>query len=237
MIVRSFLLLYSVVFTLSSPLATASVTSSDIKASVSLFMDGYIQQLQESYGDEVRIEYHIRSLDPRLAMADCPHKPISELKSPNSIGNINIRVSCQQGQPWSLFVPVSVDLFRPIVVTTLPTAKGSTLTASQLELREMDVSQINGSYFTRIEDVTGNQASRPLNADSVIVAGYIEPPLLVKRGESVMITAKSGGLLVKISGTALADGHLGEQIRVRNNQSKRIVDAVVDALGQVVIPL
>ncbi|NEP50997.1 MAG: flagellar basal body P-ring formation protein FlgA, partial [Moorea sp. SIO3C2] len=53
---------------------------------------------------------------------------------------------------------------------------------------------------------------------------YLEQPLLIKRGDSVVVTARTGTLTVKMPGTALMDGHRGEQISVRNKQSNRVVD-------------
>ena len=56
---------------------------------------------------------------------------------------------------------------------------------------------------------------------------------MIKRGESVVMTAKSGALQVRIQATALTDGHAGEQISVRNKQSKRVVEARVIGPGKV----
>ncbi len=237
MIVRSFFILFSTLTCLLSGAAYGDVDAEEIKAQVSLFMDQHIALLAEDYGDAVRIEYTVNSLDSRLSMKDCPDTLETELKSRSNIGRVNIRVSCNELNPWSLYVPVDVDLYRPVVTTISPIAKGEMLTRGELEMREMDISQLNGSYFTVMEEVTGMQAKRPIRADKPVIANYLEPPLLIKKGEQVQMTARSGGLIVKIAGIALMDGHKGQQISVRNNQSKRVVEARVSGPGQVSIQL
>ena len=237
MIVRNFFIVFSALSGLLNGMAYGDVGAEDIKARVSVFMDDYIVMLADDYGNNVRIEYTINNLDARLAMKDCPGKLEAELKSRNSIGRVNIHVSCNQQNPWSLYVPVDVDLFRPIVTTIAPIAKGARLTRAGLEMREVNISQLNGAYFSVMEEVIGMQAKRLIRADKAVIANYLEPPLLIKKGEQVQMTARSGGLVVKIAGVALMDGHKGQQISVRNNQSKRVVEARVSGPGQVVIQL
>lgn len=242
MIVRNFFLFFRtlvlrVVVCLYACVSYGDVGAEDIKARVSVFMDDYVAQLSEDYKVGVRVEYSVNILDPRLAMKDCPHELETELKSRNSIGRVNIRVSCNEQNPWSLYVPVDVNLFRPIVTTISPIAKGEVLTKAELEMREVDISQLNGAYFTAMEEVIGMQAKRPIRADKTVIANYLSPPLLIKKGEQVQMTARSGGLVVKIAGVALMDGHKGQQISVRNNQSKRVVEARVSGPGQVAIQL
>ncbi len=237
MIVRSFFIFFSALICLYTGYSYGDVSAEDIKARVSVFMEDHIALLQDDYGDKVRIEYSVNTLDARLSMKDCPDDLEVELKSRNSIGRVNIRVSCNEQNPWSLYVPVDVDLYRPIVTTITPVAKGEQLTRAELEMREMDISQLNGTYFTRMDEVIGMQAKRPIRADKPVIANYLEPPLLIKKGEQVQMTARSGGLVVKIAGVALMDGHKGQQISVRNNQSKRVVEARVSGPGQVSIQL
>lgn len=220
-----------------SQTASAKLNSSDIKSTVDQFMQQHVAQLSSSYGDSARIEYQIKNLDPRLSLADCGAPLDLELTSQNSVGRVNIKVSCQQLQRWSIYVPVEIDLFRPVVSTVLPVARGEQLTADQLELREMNISNINGSYYIDPAEVIGMQARRVLSADQAVIAQYIEPPIIIKKGESVLMTAQTSGLVVKIPAIALSDGRIGQQISVRNKQSKRVVEARVSAPGQVTVTM
>ncbi len=62
-------------------------------------------------------------------------------------------------------------------------------------------------------------------------------PILIKRGDAVTITAEGDGLSVKMPGVAMSDGRRGEQIRIKNNNSAKIVDAQVTEPGEVAVPM
>ena len=61
----------------------------------------------------------------------------------------------------------------------------------------------------------------------------VKEPIIIKRGDVVMIIAKAGALSVKSAGVAINDGRLGQQIQVKNKASKRIVVARVISSKQV----
>ncbi|MGI2801365.1 flagellar basal body P-ring formation chaperone FlgA, partial [Photobacterium damselae] len=56
---------------------------------------------------------------------------------------------------------------------------------------------------------------------------------MVCRNDKVVISAGQPGLKIITQGTALSDGTLGEQIRVKNNRSNKIISAQVSAVGEV----
>jgi flagellar basal body P-ring formation protein FlgA len=237
MIVRSFLLLFSVLVPMVGNHSHASTKPEDIQARVSTYMNEYREQLMVQYGPSVRIEYEISNVDPRLSMADCEQPLTVKLKAQSKIGRANLKVSCFKGSAWSIYVPATIKLYRKVVVTTMPIARQAKLSEAALELQERDVSTLRGTYFTAMEKVQGMQARRPLQPGSPVLANQIEPPIMIKRGESVLMSASSGSLQVKIPAKALMDGRIGDQISVQNRQSKRVVEAKVVGPGHVVVPM
>lgn len=237
MIVRSFLLAFGLSTALMSYPALGAMDREQILQAATDFLTQHTAELASQYGDTNRVEFTLSPLDPRLSMADCPRPLSTELKSVNTVGRVNIKVSCQHTNRWSLYVPAEIKLYRSVVSVSSPVAKGELLSASRLLLHEMEVSKLSGTYFTRIEDVAGQQAKRPLRPNKPVIASHLEPPVIIKRGDAVLMTANSGGLMVKIPGIALKDGHKGEQISVRNSQSKRVVEARVTAPGQVSVAM
>lgn len=235
MIVRSFILLLAVLLVAICQPANGSVGSEEIRRNVSQFLTTHVDQIAKAHGDQVRIDYTISTIDARLAMNDCSQALVTELKSQNPVGRINIRVSCPGKHLWSLYIPVDINLYKPVVTAVIPIARGTILANELLEMREMNVSKLTGTYFIDIDHVIGMQAKRPLRANIPVIATHLQQALLIKRGDSVMMTAQSGNLVVKIPGIALTDGHKGQQISVRNSQSKRVVEGKVSALGQVTI--
>jgi flagella basal body P-ring formation protein FlgA len=211
----------------------AATSADDIHAVVNQFTEQHIAALQQQYGTDTRIESKINHLDPRLSLADCPSALNTTMKQGGSKNRINVKVSCSKGKNWSIYVPVMIDIYRPVVVTLEPIARGTALNDSMLQLQEVSVSQLQGSYFTNIAAVEGMVAKRLINSGSTVTSAQVTPPLVIKKGDAVLVTASTSGLKVKMPGTALNDGRQGEQIRVKNNHSKRTIDARVTGPGQV----
>ena len=218
-----------------------TVGSTEIRQAAEQFLKLHVETLRDQFnsgdGTALTIRYRVGNLDNRLAMAPCEQALTSNLKSIKQFGRISIQVRCEGPKHWSLYVPADIDLFRPVVTAVRPIARGQRISSDQLQLREMNISRLSGSYFTRMEDVLGMQAKRTVPADKTLLAEFLGPPLMIKRGETVVVTAQSNGLVVKIPGVALMDGHQGQQISVRNRQSKRIVEAIVSAPGQVTVAM
>lgn len=237
MILRSFLVLFSVICALYSAAGYATVNSQHIHTKVSQFLETQRAELHAQYGGNAGISFAINDLDPRLSMADCPQPLVIERKSDKFIGRVNLKVSCQSEVRWSIYVPVEIRVNIPVVTAITPIARGEQLSASMLQLQARDISRINHTYYTRIEDIEGKQAKRPIKPNQPIFAAQLQPPLLIKKGEAVLVSANSGPLSVKISGVALMDGHMGQQISVRNSKSKRVIEGKVIAPGQVQVTM
>ena len=79
-----------------------------------------------------------------------------------------------------------------------------------------------------IADAVGREATRTLMAGTVVRATDVIAPRLVRRGEPVTITVRSGGLAIATGGRALASAGAGEMVRVVNLSTNRTLDGVVE---------
>lgn len=233
MIVRVFLLA-------SALIAGTPVLATDaeaIRTAVDAYLTQYRQTLLAEQTADARIDYQISPLDPRLSLADCPAPLQTEARDNSRGGRVNVKVSCTTGSPWTLYVPADINIYRPVLVLAGPVPKGTVLGSGHLVLQERNINSLDGGYFSDMAEVAGMVAKRPLLPGQPLLASQLEPPLLVRKGDAVNVTANSGGLTIKAAGIALADGRAGEQIRVRNRTSNRIVDARVAGPGQVEVAM
>ena len=79
----------------------------------------------------------------------------------------------------------------------------------------------------------GRAAVRDIAAGTLLSSNLIKSPQTIKRGQSVTLSLASGAVAVRVAGTALRDGALGERIPVRNLNSKRVVEGVILEAGVV----
>jgi flagella basal body P-ring formation protein FlgA len=82
----------------------------------------------------------------------------------------------------------------------------------------------------------GLVARRRLPASTVLslnMIGPVEPAIVVKRNQNVIIRIAAGGLVVTAMGQTVEEGSAGEYVRVRNVDSQRIILARVNEDGTV----
>ncbi|HET8710202.1 MAG TPA: flagellar basal body P-ring formation chaperone FlgA [Spongiibacteraceae bacterium] len=241
--VRNFLRICHIVCAvlLVVPQANAQATANPAVAhgpgvDIDKFMTGYARDLTKRLGPGSRVEYSTPSLSGSAATRSCPVPlAISNRDQTQSLSRVTLLVAC--GKEWSIYLPVDLDVYRPVVVALKPLATGSIVNADDVQLSTLNVSQLIGAYITTLDEAVGMSVKRPIAQGRPIVSQQLDQPILVRRGESVVISAESGDLAVKMSGVAMSDGRRGEQIRVKNQTSSRVVDARVVAPGQVTVPM
>ncbi len=174
-------------------------------------------------------------LDPRLRMPMCDKELTASLESPaRPLGRVTVKVRCDSAAPWTVFVPAQVRLFREIVTTTRPLKRAGIVEPQDVMLRERDISQITQGFLTSVDQAIGQKLVRPMVADQVVTLVHLEQAEVVRKGDQVVITARTGSLAVRMPGEALSNGGMREQIRVKNLNSQRVIKAQVVAPGQVV---
>jgi flagella basal body P-ring formation protein FlgA len=118
----------------------------------------------------------------------------------------------------------------PLPVLAHDVQRGELLTASDfvLEERPTPAGPIAGPG-----QILGKEAVRRLAAGSLVRASDVAEPRLVKRGEPVSLTIRSGSLLIRAQGRALSDGRRGDLVRVVALPTSRTLDGVVEGSGAV----
>jgi flagella basal body P-ring formation protein FlgA len=177
------------------------------------------------------IEVRVGALDTRLRLAACATPLAVEADPVRANGRLNARVSCRGAEPWSIWVPVEVSVHRDVVVTTRALERGQAIGADDVALEERDVLAGGGRVMLRLEEAIGRTPRRSLPAHAALNAASVELPVLVRRGDRLNLAARAGGITVTATAEAMSDGRSGEQIRVRNLQSRRVVDATVTGPG------
>ncbi len=128
-------------------------------------------------------------------------------------------------------VPPDVDVAATVL--DRPVDRGETLSAADLTNAMLPQAAARGAL--RTQDIIGMAATRRLAAGSIVRLSDIGRPQIVRRGEPVTITLRSGALTITSSGRALASGAKGDLVRVVANTTSRTLDAIVEDAGSVSI--
>ncbi|WP_425317458.1 flagellar basal body P-ring formation chaperone FlgA [Stutzerimonas chloritidismutans] len=216
--------------TLSHPQQLIDVTEQFLEQTVS-------EYLSRSAID-ARYEVEVARLDPRLRLNQCDQTLTTSLGSTTiPVGRVSVRVSCEGSSPWSVFIPSHVRLYRQVLVASRSLLRGTVLTDADVSLAERDVSILTQGYLTRHDEALGNKLTRPAQPDQVITPNQLEMAKVVRKGDQVVITARSGSISVRMPGEAMADGVTGKQIPVKNQRSGRTIKARVTGPGQVEVAM
>jgi len=212
---------------------TASATGTvqaldDIRAAVRRFV------VERMASADVPTRVEVGQLDPRLRLSPCGTR--LEAFFPSGIpriGNMTVGVRCTEPSRWSLYVPVTARRYRQVLVAARPLTLGESLTARDLVVEERDEAKLIGGFFTAPEQVVGKRVVRSLGAGQALIPDAVAAPMLVRRGQRVVLTAHTAGMDVQVQGEALNDGAAGDRVSVRNLGSKRVVEGEVTAQGTV----
>lgn len=222
-----------------STLTTASVTLPDqLIGETQRFLEQAVDDYLQRSNIQARHEVQINRLDPRLRLPLCDQPLTTTLETPaEPVGRVTMRVRCDGAAPWTVFVPGQVRLFREVVTLVRPVKREGVLSDADIMLAERDVGLLNQGYLTEIDQAIGRKATRAMQPDQVLAPVHIRQAEVIRRGDQVVISARSGGINVRMPGEALSDGALGKQISVRNQRSQRVVRARVIGPGQVEVSM
>lgn len=203
----------------------------------SVAYDYVVAAIKQQEKNISRFEVQVTRLDRRLKLPPCEDPPMAESKrSSRFIGSIVLQVSCQK-PGWRIHVPVIVRLFREVLVAAERLSRNTLLSTSHVMLSERDLSRIRPNFLHSSADAVGKSLRRSVSQGTVITQGMLQEQELIKRGDSVIIVATKKGLSVRMPGVALMSGTLGNQIKVRNVHSRRIVKGWITAAGEIRVPM
>lgn len=145
-----------------------------------------------------------------------------------------VTLTAEAGQPArTFFCQATIQAFGSPLVTGRELAAGELLASQKVRrAKELELTSYLALGKQPLFQLEANlHLTRSLPADVILTWEDADYPLLVKKGDSVTIFVDMGAIQVQAPGRALADGKLGEQIKVMNTSSERIVEGIVTEEG------
>jgi flagella basal body P-ring formation protein FlgA len=111
--------------------------------------------------------------------------------------------------------------------------KGQIIDGSLVKHQKKNISRLNNGYYSREIELEGLEARRNLRRGAILTPASLNPRMMVKSGQQVTLILDYKGLQIKSRGQALQSARRGDVIKVRNNQSGKVVEGVVSGEAQV----
>lgn len=209
----------------------AYAESSQAHESIAEAVKAYIAQNINLPGE---YEASLIPLDERLSLPQCA-EALDVFTTTDLIkaGRTTIGVRCNSGKKWSIFTSAVIKTYQMVVVLAQPIQRGGIITRPHLTIEKREVTHLREDFATQIEQIENKQATRQLDAGTIISLKTLAEPKLIKRGDNVVISTTKADFSIRMSGVAMMDGTQGQLIKVKNQNSGRIINATVIEPGLV----
>ncbi len=126
-------------------------------------------------------------------------------------------------------VRLRIRKFAEVPVLSRAVKFHQTLDRSLVEVKRMEVTNLREQPLSAGDDPSGYRAKRMLAAGQILTNEAMEPVPAIESGSEVAIEIGGTAFNISAEGIALQDGARGDQIKVKNTTSGRILMArVVD---------
>ena len=83
--------------------------------------------------------------------------------------------------------------------------------------------------------VIGMAARRPLREGDAVLAADVTAPIVIKSGDTVLVTYADGGVTLTLQAKAMANAAVGDSLNVLNTASKKLIEAVASGPDEAVV--
>ena len=154
----------------------------------------------------------------------------AELHGQSIKSTSTVKIICSRpSNPFTIFIPVKVERLVASIVAARNLSKGEIIAKNDLKAVFAPNNTTTKASISNPELLIGSRIKQNIKQGDMIKPQNF---CVVCKGDSITLEAQSSGLSLKTTATALEDGFFNDTIRVKNNQSKKVLNAKVFAPGQ-----
>lgn len=196
-----------------------------------------VKQAIETYLFQNNEELEIRTHDYRREIAITPKAKIIEvsklISSKPGRKKFELLISDNNDYQQSITVSAFVDVFREVPVSVSKLERGNIITEGDIAYARLNTRNLPRDYVSDVKRIIGYEIKNSLNPGQPFKLSKISVPKIIKNGDSVVLEYKTKNLLATATGKAIQSGGLGEEIKVRNSSSGKVIKAEVLGEGLV----
>lgn len=175
--------------------------------------------------DPANSEVEIRRCRLDLAPEEYDSIAIAPLSNTEPRGLLALEVTPYRGEtPLATEqARVRIARFADVLVSSEHIKRHETLTAEMFIIDRREITSFSEQPLVDPVAVLGLRTKRTINKNHILTSSMVEKIPDVSIGQEVAIVYSLGGLEVSGRGTAVESGYIGEQIKVKNQQSRKII--------------
>jgi flagella basal body P-ring formation protein FlgA len=169
-----------------------------------------------------KVTTSVGTLDPRTQLAPCSAMEPFTLPGSRLWGKSTVGVRCLGPANWTVYVPVQIRITGSYVVTVRPLAAGQPLTATDLAVRQGDLTNMPPSVLSDPEQGIGKTLRNGLGSGQPVRSDILIAPFVVQQGQDVRLISKGPGFAVSNEGKALNNASEGQVARARTGNGQTV---------------
>jgi len=134
-----------------------------------------------------------------------------------------------------VIILIKIDIYKNIPTATRDINSGETLKRWDIKLMRQLVSEFDKNEVLELYKLIGNKLKYSIRKDSAFSSDYFEIEKIIEKGDKVNLVVPSGAIQVRANGIALNDAGIGEKIKVKRSNAKRILQGKVSEDGKIII--
>jgi len=209
----------------SSALAVELETPAKIRAAIQSALSPRFAAL-----DHAAVEIAVGPIDSRLQLPACPSIEVN--LPPTNTAMMTARVECL-APSWAIYVPIRLHAWVDAVVAAMNLAPNTKLSGDQLTRGRVDSFSSSGGLLTEPAQAEGKILRVGLFAGAPVTSTFLEMPVVVHRGQKVLLTLTASTMIIKTTALALEDGRVGDSIALENPDTRKTLHATVADDGTV----
>ncbi|MDH4100408.1 MAG: flagellar basal body P-ring formation chaperone FlgA [Nitrospirota bacterium] len=191
-------------------------------------VERYVKNMMGTGADKAKVE--ITGIDNDLLLP--PGKVAFEVGADTppkywGYARVPVTLSVDGVVKKKVWAKVSVSFMEDVVVLSEPVKRGEVITEEMVTVEQRDTLRLKNSVLRDTGEVVGKNATRNLQAGDMLARNAVELPLVIKRGSRVTVVAENNGFRVSILAEAMENGAKGDTIKVKNLDSRKIIQAEV----------
>ncbi|MEQ8397691.1 flagellar basal body P-ring formation chaperone FlgA [Thalassobaculum sp.] len=186
-------------------------------------------------GDDFDVEIFNRDLPLFVATGTVPDVLVRNLAYDPRSNRFDATISVPGSQATPVVVSGRVEPMLSVPVLRSHAMPGEVITENDIQWLRVESRRASMNSVTRLEDLLGRTPRRPIVGGQPIRLTDIRPNFVIDKGDLVTIVLNSGTMTLTARAEATEKGAVGDIIRVRNNHSRKVLEARVTGAGTVTI--
>ena len=187
-------------------------------------MQRSVEQLvrQQTEGLPGKVSFSLGAIDTRLNLSDCATPEAFIPPGVRLWGDATVGLRCNGSKAWTIYVPVSVQLWTNVVVAAHTLMQGRVIEASDVTLQQADLGKLPLAVVTESRQAVGRIATLSIAAGQPLRQDLLRDPPVIQQGQSVTVRALGPGFVVSAEGRAVSNAAEGQVAQVRTASGRTV---------------